>query len=60
MRAEHLCCIALQTGRVKDQLRVRMFLDQNAVDVNALRLMAEANGLSDRLKKVEALADDGH
>ncbi len=31
-RAEHLCAIALQTGRTKDILRVTMFLEQRKVD----------------------------
>ena len=34
--AEHLCAIAIQTGRGKDLLRVNMFLEQNAVDRHAL------------------------
>ena len=31
-RAEHLCAIALQTGRNKDLLRVTLFLEQAKVD----------------------------
>jgi hypothetical protein len=54
---EHLCCIALQTGRAKDFLRVQMFLEQRQVDLAALRRMAKRFGLGDRLVKVEALSD---
>jgi hypothetical protein len=35
-RAEHLCAIALQTGRKKDYLRVSMFLEQDAVELAEL------------------------
>jgi hypothetical protein len=52
---EHLCCIALQTGRAKDLLRVQMFLEQSQVDLATLRRMAERFGLGGRLVKVEAL-----
>jgi hypothetical protein len=51
---EHLCSIALQTGRAKDFLRVQTFLEQEQVDLAALRRMAERFGLGDRLVKVEA------
>jgi len=56
-KAEHLCAIALETGRAKDLLRVRMFLDQNCVDVAALRMLASQYKLENRLLRVEALAD---
>jgi hypothetical protein len=54
---EHLCCIALQTGRAKDFLRVQMFLEQGQVDLAGLRRMAERFGLGDRLVKAEALSN---
>jgi len=50
-RAEHLCAVALQTGREKDYLRVKMFLDQNAVDRDKLADVVERYGLSDRLAR---------
>jgi hypothetical protein len=56
-RPEHLCCIALQTGRGKDMLRVSMFLEQKAVDIAKLRNMADRFGLSGRLAKVESMFD---
>ncbi len=52
--AKHLCAIALQTGRAKDILRVAMFLEQDAVDLEALRLVARGSNLEDKLAKVEA------
>jgi hypothetical protein len=51
-RPEHLCAIALHTGRSKDYLRVRMFLEQGAVDEAALQALLARFELSDRLKKV--------
>ena len=36
MRAEHLCAICLDTGRTKDFLRVALFIEQDAVDRQAL------------------------
>jgi len=52
-RAEHLCAVALQTGRSKDYLRVSMFLEQGAVDPQALLSLAERFGLADRMGKVQ-------
>ncbi len=50
--AEHLCAIALQTGRGKDVARVMLFLGENEVDVEALSALAGRFGLSDRLARV--------
>jgi len=50
-RAKHLCAIALQTGRVKDNLRVTMFLQQQAVNLNSLNALATQYGLVERLRK---------
>ena len=36
-RPEHVCAVALQTGRTKDYLRVTMFLEQKSVDTALLR-----------------------
>ncbi len=49
---EHLCGIALQTGRSKDYARVILFLEENEVDLEALSALAARFGLSDRLTKV--------
>ena len=54
-RPEHLCCIALETGRAKDILRVRMFLEQQKVDESVLREAARQFGLADKLTRAEAL-----
>jgi hypothetical protein len=50
--AEHLCAIALQTGRSKDYLRVRLFLEQGAVNEEALNTIVERYGLAEKLRKV--------
>jgi hypothetical protein len=52
-RAEHLCAIALDTGRAKDYARVTMFLEQGEVDLRALERLAERYGLWERLLKVQ-------
>jgi hypothetical protein len=51
-RPDHLCAVALQTGRAKDYLRVSLFLEQGAVDLADLNAVIERYGLVDRLKKV--------
>ncbi len=50
--AEHLCAIALQTGRSKDYARIMLFLDGNEVDLETLSALAARFGLSDRLTRV--------
>jgi hypothetical protein len=39
LRAEHLVAIALKVGRLKDLARTEAFLDQNAVDLEALKVV---------------------
>ncbi len=51
-RPEHLCAVALQTGRAKDYLRVSLFLEQGAVDLAELNGVVERYALLERLKKV--------
>ncbi len=50
--AEHLCAIALQTGRSQGFARVMLFLEENEVDLGALSALAARFGLSDRLTRV--------
>jgi hypothetical protein len=52
-RAEHLCAIALQTGRTKDYLRVQMFLEQSAVDRAVLSGILQRYGLADRMERLK-------
>jgi hypothetical protein len=54
---EYLCCIALQTGRAKDYLRVAMFLEDEKVDAAALGALATRYELQARLSKVETERD---
>ena len=51
-RPEHLCAVALQTGRAKDYLRVSLFLEQGAVGMDELNGVVERYGLVERLKRV--------
>ena len=46
--AEHLCAIALQTGRPKDYLRIHSLIEAGCVDSAALARMIEQHGLSGR------------
>lgn len=50
--AEHLCAIALQVGRPKDDLRVELFLEQGMVDRDRLVKVAERFGLLDRWQRI--------
>lgn len=52
---EYLCCIALETGRAKDLLRVRMFLDQRKVNIDALHELADRYRVRGKLEQVERL-----
>lgn len=49
-RPEHLCAIALQTGRSKDYARVILFLEQNEVNRQRLSELVSRYGLTDRLQ----------
>ncbi len=45
---EHLCAIALQTGRAKDYARVHAFIEAGAVDTGALPGLIERFALTER------------
>ncbi len=45
MRAEHLVAIMLDTGRLKDYLRINMFLEQGVVDMRLLNAVLRRYGL---------------
>jgi len=45
LRAEHLVAIALKVGRLKDLARIVAFLEQDAVDLDALKDVLERHGL---------------
>ena len=53
--AEHLCAVALQTGRTKDYLRVVMFLEANAVDRSSLESILKRHSLASTLLRVDAM-----
>lgn len=48
LRAEHLLAIALQTGREKDRQRVRLLLEQAAIDMRYLLDVLSRHGLEAR------------
>ena len=48
MGPEHLVAIALATGRVKDVARVAEFIRYGAVNLDALRVLLERFGLTER------------
>jgi hypothetical protein len=54
-RPEHLCAIALQTGRTKDYLRVSMFLEQDAVERDKLTDVVGRYGLTEQMARVQAM-----
>ena len=56
---QHLCAIALQTGRSKDYARVILFLEENEVDQDALSAVADRFGLSERLTRTLNRAKGG-
>jgi hypothetical protein len=45
LRAEHVVATAVKVGRLKDLARVQAFLDQDAVDLSALRDVLKRHGL---------------
>lgn len=47
LRAEHLVVICLQTGRVKDRDRVRLFLEEARLDMEYLSEVLNRHGLED-------------
>lgn len=51
MRAEHLTAIAIQTGRDKDRQRVRLLLEQAALDREYLTSVVIRHGLEARWKE---------
>jgi hypothetical protein len=48
MRPEHLVAIMLDTGRLKDYLRISMFLEQGAVKMRALNAVLKRHGLTQK------------
>jgi len=53
MKAEHLVAIALNTARPKDHARILQFLEQNAVNVDKLKLILQRHGLLHKWKNFE-------
>lgn len=51
-RPEHLCAIALQTGRLKDHLRVAAFFEQDAVQLKQLQVVLVRYNLTDALLRL--------
>ncbi len=53
--AEHLCAVALQTGRTKDYLRAAMFMEQGGVDLERLGEIVKRHGLTDRFSRAQSI-----
>jgi hypothetical protein len=53
--AEHVCAVALQTGRTKDYLRVVTFLEEHAVDRLLLENLLKRHNLESTLSRVDAM-----
>ena len=53
--AEHLCAVALQTGRTKDYLRVVMFLEADAVDQRLLETLLKRHNLENTLNRLNIM-----
>jgi hypothetical protein len=53
MRAEHLVAIMLDTGRLKDYLRINMFLESHAVNMRSLNAILRRHGLEQKWKDNE-------
>lgn len=51
MRPEHLVAIMIDTGRAKDYMRISMFLEQKAVDVEPLNALLEKHGLMQKWRE---------
>lgn len=51
-RPEHLCAVALETGRSKDFARVALFLEHGEADRDTLVQLAARYGLNKRLQRV--------
>ena len=54
-RPEHLCAVALQTGRSKDILRVVAFFEQGAVDMGELLPILKRHELAGAIKGMAAM-----
>lgn len=50
LRAEHLVAIAVRVGRLKDLARIDAFLEQDAVDLEALKSVLQRHKLMDAWK----------
>lgn len=49
MRAEHLAAVCVQTGRMKDRLRVGTLLESEGFDMNGFHALLNRFGLSERV-----------
>jgi hypothetical protein len=53
MKAEHLCAIALQTGRSKDFTRLLTFLESGTLEAEAFDAVLVRHGLVDAWARFE-------
>ena len=55
---EHLAAIALETGRMKDKIRLGQFLASNTFDRSRFDALSERFGLIDKWARFAALMED--
>ena len=58
--AEHLACIALQTGRPKDKARLLQFMESGVLDKTCFQNMLIRHGLQEQWRRFEAQFLTGH
>ena len=52
---EYLVVVMLETGRIKDFLRAKMFVDQDVVNLDEIRLLVKRFGLEAQWQKLQQL-----
>lgn len=55
---EHLAAIALETGRMKDKIRLTQFLASETFDRSRFDVLRERFGLTDKWARFVALMED--
>jgi hypothetical protein len=51
LKAEHLAALALETGRAKDKVRLRQFLDEGVLDASRFQSIIERHALTSKLQQ---------
>lgn len=51
LSCEYLAAVAVQTGRVKDRMRIHMFLDNDVLDISKIEEILTRHNLTERWKQ---------